>query len=86
MCVLLLAVLAAVHANETSWSANSELAFLSEKASVTVFGSHKDGETLVALLSKNEFKGVLVSDDAAVYQGFVWHLQPALSYLCFRID
>ncbi len=53
---------------------------------MTVFGSHKDGETLVALLSKNEFKGVLVSDDAAVYQGFVWHLQPALSYLCFRID
>jgi hypothetical protein len=73
MCDLLLTVSAAVHANKTSWSA-------------TVFGSHKDGETLAALLSKDEFKGVLVSDDAAVYQGFVWHLQLVLSYLCFRID
>ena len=66
----LLAVSAVVHADETGWSINSVWAFLSEKARVTVFGCHKDGETLAALLNKEEFKGVLVSDDAAVYQGF----------------
>ena len=66
----LLAVSAVVHADETSWSINSVWAFLSEKARITVFGCHKDGETLAALLGKGEFKGVLVSDDAAVYQGF----------------
>lgn len=66
----LLAVSAVVHADETGWSINSVWAFLSEQARVTVFGCHKDGATLAALLNKDEFKGVLVSDDAAVYQGF----------------
>ena len=66
----LLAVSAVVHADETSWSINSVWAFLSEKARITVFGCHKDGATLAALLDKDEFQGVLVSDNAAVYQGF----------------
>jgi len=66
----LLAVSAVVHADETSWSINSVWAFLSEKARITVFGCHKDGETLAALLDKEEFQGKLVSDNAAVYQGF----------------
>lgn len=66
----LLAVSAVVYADETSWSINSVWAFLSEKARVTVFGCHKDGETLAVLLKKGEFPGILVSDDAAVYQGF----------------
>lgn len=66
----LLAFSAVVHADETSWSINSVWAFLSEKARITVFGCHKDGETLAALLDKDEFKGKLVSDNAAVYQGF----------------
>jgi hypothetical protein len=66
----LLAVSAVVYADETSWSINSVWAFLSERARVTVFGCHKDGETLSVLLKKEEFKGILVSDDAAVYQGF----------------
>ena len=66
----LLAVSAVVHADETSWSINSVWAFLSEKARVTVFGCHKDGQTLDVLLKKGEFQGILVSDDAAVYQGF----------------
>jgi transposase len=43
---------------------------LSERARVTVFGCHKDAETLAVLLNKETFEGVLVSDDAAVYQGF----------------
>lgn len=66
----LLAVSAVVYADETSWSINSVWAFLSEKARVTVFGCHKDGETLNVLLRKENFQGILVSDDAAVYQGF----------------
>lgn len=66
----LLAVSAVVYADETSWSINSVWAFLSERARVTVFGCRKDGETLDVLLKKGEFQGILVSDDAAVYQGF----------------
>ena len=67
---MLLAVSAVVHADETSWSLNSVWAFLSEKARVLVFGCRKDGDTLAKILPKETFAGVLVSDDAAVYQGF----------------
>ena len=66
----LIAVSAVVYADETSWSINSVWAFLSEKARVTIFGCRKDGETLAVLLKKSEFQGILVSDDAAVYEGF----------------
>jgi len=67
---LLLAVSAVVHADETRWSQNSVWAFLSEQARVLVFGCRKDGDTLAQILSKDDFQGVLVSDDAAVYRGF----------------
>jgi hypothetical protein len=66
----LLAVSAVVYADETSWSINSVWAFLSEHSRITVFGCRKDGDTLAVLLKKEEFNGILVSDDAAVYQGF----------------
>ena len=66
----LLAVSAVVYADETSWSINSVWVFLSEKARLTIYGCRKDGETLAVLLKKEEFQGILVSDDAAVYQGF----------------
>lgn len=66
----LLAVSTVVYADETSWSINSVWAFLSEQARITVFGCRKDGETLAVLLKKDEFQGILVSDDATVYQGF----------------
>ena len=66
----LLAVSAVVHADETSWSINSVWALLSEKACVLVFGCHKDAATLEALLPKDVFAGVLVSDDAVVYRNF----------------
>lgn len=67
---MLLAVSAVVHADETSWSLNSVWAFLSEKARVFVFGCRKDANTLAQILPKELFAGILVSDDAAVYQGF----------------
>src|SRR5690606_11765437 len=66
----LLSVSAVVHADETSWSINSVWAFLSDTARVLVVGCRKDGQTLATLLAKEDFSGVLVSDDAAVYQGF----------------
>ena len=66
----LLAVSAVVYADETSWSINSVWAFLSEKARLTIFGCRKDAGTLAVLLKKGEFQGILVSDDAAVYEGF----------------
>ena len=64
------AVSAVVYANETRWSINSVWALLSEKSRITVFGCRKNGETLAVLLKKEEFQGILVGDDAAVYQGF----------------
>lgn len=66
----LLAVSAVVSTDETGWSINSVWAFLSEKVRITLFGCHKDGATLEALIDKLVFEGILVSDDAAVYQGF----------------
>ena len=45
-------------------------AFLSDKLTVLFYGVHKDGDTLAQILDKETFAGVIVSDDAAVYQGF----------------
>ncbi len=69
LCTLL-ANSAVVHCDETSWSINSVWAFLSEKLTVLFYGVHKDGQTLAQILDKSTFAGVLVSDDAAVYQNF----------------
>ncbi len=66
----LLAVSAVVYADETSRSINSVWAFLWQHSRITVFGCRKDGDTLAVLLKKEEFQGILVSDDAAVYHGF----------------
>lgn len=66
----LLAVSAVVHTDETSWSINSVWAFLSDKVRLMLFGCRKDGQTLAKLLSKTEFNGILVSDDASVYRNF----------------
>ena len=69
MCTLL-ANSAVVHADETGWSINSVWAFLSEQVRIILFGVHKDSATLAMLLPKDQFGGVLVSDNAAVYRGF----------------
>ena len=69
LCTLL-ANSAVVHADETSWSINSVWAFLSEQVRVLLFGVHKDGATLQAVLDPATFAGVVVSDDAAVYANF----------------
>ena len=66
LCTLL-AHSAIVQCDETSWSNNSVWAFLSENARVFLFGVPKDVETLELLLNKPTFEGMLVSDDAALF-------------------
>jgi hypothetical protein len=69
LCTLLANALV-VHTDETSWSLNSVWAFLSEKARVLLFGVHKDAATLKEILDPATFVGILISDDAAVYENF----------------
>jgi len=71
---------AVVHADETNWSINSVWAFLSEQARVLVLGCRKDADTLTEILREDSFAGVLVSDDAAVYQGLS-HAQKCWTHL-----
>jgi hypothetical protein len=59
-----------VYTDETSWSINSVWTFLNKNLTVMFYGVHKDGETLAQILNKEVFKGVLISDDAAIYQNF----------------
>jgi len=77
LCTLL-ANSAVVYCDETSWSrptpcvsARSVWAFLNEKLTVLFYGVHKDAATLAEILDKSQFTGALVSDNAAVYQGFI---------------
>ena len=67
---MLLANSAVVYCDETSWSINSVWAFLTDTLTVMFYGVHKDGQTLQQILDKATFDGVLVSDDAAIYQNF----------------
>jgi transposase len=69
LCALLANSLV-VHADETSWSINSVWAFLSEKARVVLFGVNKDADTLKLILDPETFAGIVISDDAAVYENF----------------
>jgi len=69
LCTLLAHSLV-VHADETRWSVNSVWAFLSEKARVLLFGVPKDAQTLKRLLDPATFAGLVISDDAAVYETF----------------
>jgi transposase len=67
---MLLANAAVVYCDETGWSINSVWAFLTNTLTLMFYGVHKDGNTLAQILDKAKFTGVLVSDDAAIYQGF----------------
>jgi hypothetical protein len=69
LCTLLAHSLV-VHTDETRWSINSVWAFLSEKARVLLFGVPKDAETLKVMLDPATFAGLVISDDAAVYENF----------------
>lgn len=69
LCTLLANSLV-VHTDETSWSIKSVWAFLSEKARLLLFGVPKSGQTLKKLLDPETFRGLVISDDAAVYAHF----------------
>jgi hypothetical protein len=69
LCTLLAHSLV-VHADETGWSIHNVWTFLSEKVRLLFFGVHKDGATLQAILDPETFKGLVFSDDAAVYANF----------------
>ena len=69
LCTLL-AHSAIVHADETSWSIKSVWAFLSEKARLLFFGVNRNRATLEQILNPSEFQGLVISDDAAVYEVF----------------
>jgi transposase len=43
---------------------------LTDKITLMFYGVHKDGDTLKQILDKEVFEGVIVSDDASIYQGF----------------
>lgn|SRR5271166_4822048 len=79
LCTLLANSLV-VHADETSWSINSVWAFLSEKARLLFFGVPKDAATLAEILDPDQFKGLVFSDDAAVYANFD-HAQKCWAHL-----
>jgi len=67
-----IALAAVVYADETSWRVgrlkSSLWSFTSELHCVMLFGCSKDRQTLESILPPEVFEGVLVSDDAAVYQ------------------
>ena len=69
LCTLL-ANSTVVYCDETGWSINSVWAFLTNTLTVMFYGVHKDGQKLQQILDKATFDGVLVSDDAAIYQDF----------------
>ena len=68
----LVARAAVVYMDETGWKIGQEgcslWVFASALQRVFLFGCHKDGKTLDAMLPEEIFEGVGVSDDAAVYQ------------------
>ena len=76
----LLTYSAIVHADETSWSLKNVWAFLSENVRLLFFGVGKDRQTLNAILSPERFRGLLISDDARVYDRFE-HLQRCWAHL-----
>jgi hypothetical protein len=67
-----IALAAVVYTDETSWRVgrlNTSLwSFMSDLHCVMLFGCRKDRKTLESILPPDVFEGVLVSDDAAVYQ------------------
>jgi transposase len=68
----LLAHAAVVYMDETGWKVGNEgcslWTFASEGQRVFLFGCHKDAATLDAMLPPEVFRGIGVSDDAAVYR------------------
>jgi transposase len=84
LCALL-ARAAVVGMDETGWKVGSTgcslWAFASELQRIFLFGCHKDDDTLDKILPPDLFKGVGVSDDAAVYRGRFVQAQKCWAHL-----
>jgi transposase len=79
---------AIVYADETGWKIGQDgcslWAFVTEQLRLLRFGCHKDGATLESILPPAQFHGILVSDDAAVYQRYA-HAQKCWAHLLRKI-
>ena len=88
LCALL-ANAAVVYTDETSWRVgrlNSSLwSFTSDLHCLMLFGCSKDRRTLESILPPDLFAGVLVSDDAAVYQRGFSRSQKCWAHLLRKI-
>jgi len=79
---------AIVYADETGWKVGQDggslWAFVTEQLRLLRFGCHKDGATLESILPPARFHGILVSDDAAVYDRYA-HAQKCWAHLLRKI-
>lgn len=82
---LLLAQAAIVYMDETGWKVGNEKcslwAFAAQLQRVFLFGCHKDDATLDKMLPPDIFKGIGVSDDAAVYEDRFTQAQKCWAHL-----
>jgi len=79
---------AIVYTDETGWKVGQDgcslWAFITEHLRLFRFGCRKDGKTLESILPPNQFHGILVSDDAAVYDRYA-HAQKCWAHLLRKI-
>lgn len=73
-----------VYTDETGWKIGTQgcslWAFITEHLRLFRFGCRKDGQTLESILPPSQFHGILVSDDAAVYDRYA-HSQKCWAHL-----
>jgi transposase len=85
----LLAHAAVVSMDETGWQVGNEgcslWTFASAGQRVFLFGCHKDADTLEAMLPREVFHGIGLSDDAAVYQHRFDRAQKCWAHLLRKI-
>jgi transposase len=88
LCALI-AHAAVVYMDETGWKIGdvpcSLWAFASQLQRVFLFGCRKDDDTLDGILPPDAFKGIGVSDDAAVYQGRFVRAQKCWAHLLRKV-
>jgi transposase len=84
LCALI-ALAAVVYMDETGWKVGTEgcalWTFASAGQRVFLFGCHKDAATLDAVLPPDVFRGIGVSDDAAVYRDRFTQAQKCWAHL-----
>jgi hypothetical protein len=68
---------AVVYSDDTGWKIGTQgcslWAFLTERLRLFCFGCRKDGQTLESILPPSKFQGILVTDNAAVYDRYERH-------------